>query len=189
MKRTPFLLAASLAALILTACSPPAGDGAAPAQPAPPSASSSDAGAAAGEVKAALPAPVLLDAAGTSESLVVAGKCNIESTDGQMFAADPIGIGNRASASVTGWLLGDAPAAALTEPVLRIESSDKSQVWQLPLQLAIAREDLAPGDSTPGFEVAFDAAALPAGRYHLYLAFRGDAGLMACDNGRQIDLK
>lgn len=189
MKRIPLLMASGLAALILTACSPPEDEGATPEQSTPPPAASVDTGAATGEVKSALPVPALLDAARTTEAFVVAGKCNIESADGRMFAADPLSVENKANAKVTGWLLSDAQGSALVEPVLRIESSDKSQVWQLPLQLAIGRDDLAANGSTPGFEAGFDATALPAGRYHLYLAFRGDAGLMACDNGRHIELR
>lgn len=189
MKRIPLLMASSLAALILTACTPPEGSDAAPAQPASQTASGADTGAGAGEVKSALPALALLDAAGTAEAIVVAGKCNIESADGQMFGADPLAVANKANAKVTGWLLADAQGAAPADPVLRLESADKSQVWQLPLQLTIGRDDLAAAGSTPGFEAAFDAAALPAGRYHLYLAFRGEAGLMACDNGRHIELR
>lgn len=191
MKRIPLLLASSMAALILSACTPPEGEGAA-ASPAQPSASNTPAAGmeqTTEEAKATLPAPALLDAGRMAEAAIVAGKCNIESAGGQAFTADPLVIDDKANAKVTGWLLAKDQAAAPAEPMLRIESADKSQVWQLPLQLSIKRDDLAAESATPGFEAAFDASTLPAGRYHLYLAFRSDAGLMACDNGRYVDLK
>jgi hypothetical protein len=191
MKRIPLLLASGMAALILSACTPPEGEGAAatPAQPSSSNTPAADAEPVAGEVKSTLPAPVLLDAARTAEPVVVAGTCNIESADGRAFAADPLVIDDKANAKVTGWLLAKDQATPPAEPMLRIESSDKSQVWQLPLQLSIKREDLAADGATPGFEAAFDASTLPAGRYHLYLAFRSDGALAACDNGRYVDLK
>ncbi len=191
MKNIPILMASGLTALVLTACSPPDGENAAPpAQPAATDAAATETAPAAEEAKPALPTPTLLDAARTAESIVVAGKCNIESADGRMFSAEPLVIENKASAKVTGWLLANEQGAAPAEPVLRIESSDKSQVWQLPLQLVIARDDLGgSAGATPGFEAAFDASTIPAGRYHLYLAFRGESALMACDNGRHVELK
>lgn len=192
MKNIPLLMATSLTALVLAACSPPEGEGAAQAPAQPPAqdaAPAVDDGVAAGNVKPALPTPTLLDAAATAEPIVVAGKCNMESSDGRAFSAEPLVIENKGHTKVTGWLLANEQGAAPSEPVLRIESSDKSQVWQLPLQLSISREDLVASGSTPGFDAALDAAAIPAGRYHLYLAFRSEAGLMACDNGRHIELQ
>lgn len=181
------LLAAALAAS-LSACnapappaqpeatSPPATDTAPPATPEPPPAP-------------AVPALRALDDAQRAEVLVAAtaGTCNLESVDGQAFAGADVTLSVPNAGKATGWLKGEGGVAP-ESPVLRIESDDKSKVWDIAVTPDMARDDLGADGGTPGFQVEFDAGALPSGRYHLYLAYRSGGALHACDNGRHIQV-
>jgi hypothetical protein len=126
-----------------------------------------------------------------AESLLPATSCNLESADGLSFAGADIALATPTAAKVTGWLRADLAGVVVEEPTLRIEAADKAQLWEIPILTTIARDDLSPAakdTATPGFEVVFDASALSAGRYHLYLAYRANGALAGCDNGRYITI-
>jgi len=180
------LLAAALAAS-LSACN-------APAPPAQPEATSPPAAPEATPAATpepppppAVPALHALDDAQRTEALVAAaaGACNLESVDGQAFAGADVTLSSPKAAKATGWLKGEGGVAP-ESPVLRIESEDKSMVWDIAVTPDMARDDLGTEGGTPGFQVEFDAGALSSGRYHLYLAYRSGGALHGCDNGRHI---
>ncbi len=126
-----------------------------------------------------------------AQTLAPAASCNLESVDGQPFAGADIALATLSAVKATGWLKADRVGSAVGQPALRFEVADKTQLWEVPVQTTIARDDLSPKDNeaaTPGFEVAFDAGALPSGRYHLYLAYKVDGVLSGCDNGRYITI-
>lgn len=126
-----------------------------------------------------------------AQTLAPATSCNLESADGQSFSGADIALATLSSVKVTGWLKADRTGSTVDQPVLRVESMDKAQLWDLPVQTTIARDDLSSGAAdavTPGFEATFDAGALPSGRYHLYLAYRIDGVLSGCDNGRHVTI-
>lgn len=183
------LIAAALAAALAGCSAPeqPAAD--AQADKAPPPAAEP---AAQVPVETPAPAPAgppslsELDEARRAEVLVAATSCNLESVDGQAFSGADVTLSMPNAGKATGWLRADAADATPTSPVLRFESEDKAHVWEVPVQPAIARDDLTPAGGTPGFEVAFDAGALASGRYHVYLAYRAGDKLYACDNGRHV---
>lgn len=188
MKSIAIPLLAIAIASTLAACTPPDDAQNAAAQPAPaPEAAAEPAPPAA---TSALPALRALDDAQRAETLATSTNCNLESADAQPFAGDDVTLTTLSSTKVTGWLKNDRAGVAVEGATLRFETIEKSQVWEVPLTLSIARDDLSPtqGQSTPtpGFEVVFDASALPTGRYHLYLAYRADGVLSGCDNGRYI---
>lgn len=189
MKRFSCLLTPAALALLLSACSEP--QQAAPVQQAPaaPQAGPSVADAEPAQAAPAVPKATLLDAAAKDQPLVVAGECNIESAAGQPFAGASVAVDDKSKLKVTGWLKSGADGAAITEPALRIESADKSQIWQQPIQLTIARDDVAADGAAAGFELTVDASDVPAGNHHLYLVFKNAQGLGSCDNGRHVDLK
>ena len=141
-------------------------------------------------VAAAIPALRRLDETERAEPLVPAKGCNLESADGLSFAGEDITPTTPATVKVTGWLRADRGSVAAEKPTLRVEVLDKAQLWDVPVLTTIARDDLpsAATDAAPGFEIVFDASALPAGRYHLYLAYRIDGALAGCDNGRYITI-
>lgn len=182
MKRMSPLLAPVTLALLLSACTEP--QTATPAEQAPAAAQPETA-----ESSPALPKVSLLDAAAKDQPLIVAGECNIESVAGQAFTGTSLPVGDKAKLKVTGWLKPGADGAAIAEPALRIESADKSQIWQHPIQLSVVRDDVAANGVASGFELVVDASDIPAGNYHLYLAFKSAQGLGSCDNGRYVDLK
>jgi len=189
------LLAVALASA-LAACTPP--DDAQNATATPPAvepaaepAVAADPAASAEPAAPQLPVIAALDDAQRAETVVAATRCNLESVDGQSFTGTAITLAAPSAAKATGWLKAERAAAVVERPTLRIEAEDKSRVWEVPLQLAIAREDLgasADDAATPGFDLAFDAGALPSGRYHLYLTHRVDGVLHGCDNGRYVTL-
>jgi hypothetical protein len=137
-----------------------------------------------------LPTVAALDDAQRAETVLAASACNLESIDGQSFSGTAVALAVPSAVKATGWLKAERAGAAVENATLRIETEDKSSVWAVPVQLAIAREDLASTSAesaaTPGFDLAFDAGALPSGRYHLYLAYRVDGVLYGCDNGRHV---
>lgn len=129
-----------------------------------------------------------LDEAQRTEALVAAKGCNLESVDGQSFSGADVSLSMPNAGKATGWLRAEDATATLESPALRFESEDKSHVWEVPVQPAIARADLAPAGGTPGFEAAFDAGVLASGRYHLYLTYRIGDKRYACDNGRHVSV-
>jgi|GEM_PF-900812 len=147
-----------------------------PAEPVPPAAP-------------AVPALRPLGEAERAEALVTTANCNLESADGVAFAGTDITLATPSAIKVSGWFKADRAGAPVEQLALRFESADKTQLWDIPLQATIVRKDLPVPDtdaSASGFEAVVDAGALPAGRYHLYLAYRIDGGLAACDNGRHV---
>lgn len=182
MKHMTPLLAPAALVLLLSACTEP--QTAAPVEQSPATAQPEPT-----ESAPVLPKPALLDAAAKDQPLVVAGECNIESVAGQGFANASLTVDDKSKLKVTGWLKSGADGAAIAEPALRIESADKSQIWQHPIQLTIVRDDVPANGAATGFELTVDASGVPAGNHHLYLVFKGAQGLGACDNGRRIDLK
>ena len=137
-----------------------------------------------------IPALQLLDDAQRMEALVPdSGQCNLEAADDQAFGGADIALVTPSMAKASGWLRAAGDGGATPEfPALRVEIEDKSRVWEVPVALTIARDDLAAAGSMPGFSVSFDAGALPAGRYHLYLTYRLGGALHACDNGRYVSV-
>ena len=193
MKSIAYSLLAVALASALAACTPP--DDAQNATATPPAvAPVAEPAVAADPVAPAAPQlPVIaaLDDAQRAETVIAATLCNLESVDGQAFTGTAITLAAPSAVKATGWLKAERPAAVVERATLRIEAEDKSRVWEVPVQLAIAREDLgasADGAATPGFDLAFDAAALPSGRYHLDLTHRVDGVLYGCDNGRYVTL-
>ncbi|MBL8262726.1 MAG: hypothetical protein JNM58_09880 [Xanthomonadaceae bacterium] len=185
MKILSHLLAPAAFVLVLSACSEPQQPAPATQQPAE-TAAVAEAPVAAAPV---LPRIALLDAAAKDQALVVAGECNIESAAEQPFAGESLPVGDKSKLKFTGWMKSGTDGAAIIDPALRIESADKAQIWQQPVQLTINRDDVAANGAAAGFELAIDASDVPAGNYHLYLVFKNAEGLGSCDNGRRIDLK
>lgn len=184
------LLVVSTLACVIAACSKP--------EPAPMPAPAAEAAkpapaepAKVSEPPAAPALPVLheLDETQRAEVLVAdSTHCNLESADGVAFAADDLSLTTPNAGKATGWLRAAGGDAATPEsPTLRFESDDKTRMWDVPVALTIARDDLGTG-GTPGFSVEFDAGALPSGRYHLYLAYRAGGTLHGCDNGRHVSI-
>ncbi len=192
MKSIAYSLLAVALASALAACTPP--DNAQDATATQPDAAPVTEPAAVDPPAPAapqLPAIVTLDDAQRAENVVAASKCNLESVDGQSFTGTAITLAAPSAAKATGWLRAESPAAVVESVTLRIEAEDKSRVWEVPVQLTVAREDLgaaADAATTPGFDLAFDASALSSGRYHLYLTYRIDGVLYGCDNGRYVTL-
>jgi hypothetical protein len=186
MKSTILPLCTLALVSTLVACTPPDDKQNTVAQPAP--AVDAPAAVESPEVAAAaVPALRSLNETERAESLLPTTSCNLESADGQLFAGADITLATPATAKITGWLRADREGVAAEKPTLRVEAADKAQLWEVPILTTIARDDLSPAaKDTPGFEVVFDASALPPGRYHLYLAYRADGGLAGCDNGRYI---
>ncbi|MGN6150677.1 MAG: hypothetical protein ACTHOH_01555 [Lysobacteraceae bacterium] len=129
-----------------------------------------------------------LDEAQRAEVLVAAKSCNLESADGQAFSGADLTLSMPNTGKATGWLRADDATLAPESPMLRFESEDRAHVWEVPVQLTVARDDLSPAGGTPGFDAAFDAGALASGRYHVYLAYRAGDKLYACDNGRHVSV-
>ena len=184
------LLAVALAST-LTACTPPDDAQKVAAQPAPAAEAPVVETPAEPAAPAAPTAPSLraLDEAGRAEPLAAATNCNLESADGVPFAGTDITLATPMSVKMTGWLRSDRADTVVEQLTLRFEGADKTQLWEIPVDATIARDDLpsmAVDKGTPGFEVAFDAGALPAGRYHLYLAYKVGGVLTGCDNGRHV---
>lgn len=183
------LLAIAIAST-LAACTPPDDAQNNPAQPAPtteaPAAESPAVDTPAAPVVPALRA---LTEAERAQPLAPATNCNIESADGVSFAGEDITPATLSVVKATGWLKADRVGAAVAQAALRFEAADKTQLWEVPIQTTIARDDLTPSatdSAKPGFEVTFDAGILPSGRYHLYLVHQADGVLSGCDNGRYI---
>ncbi len=181
------LLAVALAST-LAACTPPEGAQKAVEQPAP--AAETPAIETQPEPAApTIPALRALNDAEGAESLIAATDCNLESIDGVAFSGTDITLATPIAAKAAGWLKSGNADAVAEQLTLRFESVDKTRLWEIPVAATIARDDLssaAADKGTPGFEVAFDASALPAGRYHLYLTYRVGGVLSGCDNGRHI---
>lgn len=178
----PARAAAILACLLVVGCREPNG---------PPSAVPVAASAAAATPSPTSPpptAPLRIDA-DLVRKAAAAQMCNLEYIDDAPFGAQEANA--RGSFRVRGWL-GDASGAAPQEPVLLLESAAGDAVYRLPLALALPRPDVVqafPGTAgleKSGFEAHVDPAALTAGRFHLFLAYRLGARLHACDNGRQV---
>lgn len=190
MKSIAYSLLAVALASALAACTPPDDAQNAAATPAvEPVAELASEPAVADPAAPQLPVIVALDDAQRAETVAASTRCNLESVDGQPFAGTAITLAAPSAAKATGWLETERPAAVVERATLRIEAEDKSSVWEVPVQPVIAREDLgsaADGAATPGFDLAFDAGALPSGRYHLYLTHRVDGVLYGCDNGRYV---
>ncbi|MES2671104.1 MAG: hypothetical protein V4673_11885 [Pseudomonadota bacterium] len=136
-----------------------------------------------------VPALRALGEAERAETLVAVTDCNLESADSVAFTAADISLAAPSAMKVSGWLKAGRVGSAVEQLALRFESADKTQLWDIPIQAMIVRDDLPAseaGTSASGFEAVVDAGALPAGRYHLYLAYRIDGVLAACDNGRHV---
>ena len=127
-----------------------------------------------------------------AESATSSTNCNLESIGGQVFTDGDLSLTSPSAAKATGWLKVDRAGVAIADAAIRIESEDRSQVWAMPLVYGLNRVDLSAGspssDAAFGFEAALDANSLPSGRYHVYLAYRAEGVLYACDNGRHISL-
>jgi hypothetical protein len=181
------LLVLSTLVCLTAACSKPE-----PAQPAAadtPKPVAAEPAPAAEPVPAAPTLPVLRLLSDDQRAEVVVADtahCNLESADGQAFAADDLSLVTPDAGKASGWLRASDDAATPESPVLRFESEDKTRMWEVPVALTLPRDDLTPAGGTPGFSVEFDAGALPAGRYHLYLAYRLGGTLHGCDNGRHV---
>ncbi len=186
-----FALASTLAA-----CTPPDDAQTPAAEPAPaaePPVAETPAAPAAPEAPTAPAVPALraLSEAERAETLVAATHCNLESADGTAFAGADITLASPSATKVSGWLKADRADAPIEQPVLRFESEDKAKLWDIPLQTTIVRDDLPVPDkdaAASGFEAVVDASTLPAGRYHLYLAYRVGGVLTGCDNGRHVTM-
>jgi len=187
---TASLLALALAST-LAACTKPDDAQTPAAQPAP-AAETPAAEAPAEPAAPAAPAASTLRALGEAEraeTLVAATDCNLESADGAAFAGADVSLATPSAVKVSGWLKAARAGSPVEQLALRFEAADKTQLWDIPLQATIVRDDLPVPDtdaSASGFEATVDAGALPPGRYHLYLAYRADGVLMGCDNGRYV---
>lgn len=177
----------------LAACTPPDNSQTPVAQPAltaeTPTPQTPTAQTAEAPAAPAVPALRALDDATRAEALAPATNCNLEYVDGVIFAGTDIRLATPSAVKITGWLKADPTGPSLEQSALRFESSDKSRVWDIPVQTTITREDLVVPDtdaSTSGFETVVDAGAIPAGRYHLYLTYRLNGVLTGCDNGRYV---
>lgn len=137
--------------------------------------------------QAGIDAIVPLAEAERDEVLNPSFTCNLSAIDGVVFAGEDLSLADPGDVVATGWLIPEGGPTA-ESVALRIESADKSQVWEVPVSLDIPREDLpnASGTNGGGFSRNFDASALQPGRYHLYLAYRTAGRLMGCDNGRFV---
>jgi hypothetical protein len=140
----------------------------------------------------ALPAVAPVPIAAASVQGAEAGRvCNLEYVNNAEFGAQSARV--RGDFLVRGWL-GDESGAAPTDAALLLVDAAGKDAHRLPLQRNQPRPDVVqafPGRNDlaqSGFELKVGAGTLPAGRYHLLLAYRIGERLRACDNGRQLQL-
>lgn len=132
-------------------------------------------------------------AAGNGEIARVVETCNLEQVNGQAFGSTPSQASKAQPVAVNGWVVDKEAGPAAIEAELRLINSATEATYAVPLVPA-ARDDVAtsfgldPATAKPGFSATFDAAALPAGDYKLYLVVRSDKGAASCDNGRAITI-
>lgn len=181
--------------LVLSACAPSGPETATPATPPAetatprPEAASAPASTPPAIQPAAIDPLVPLGDAQRDDVLTPAFSCNLDAIDGVVFSGVDLAVDDPGDIVATGWLVPEGGPTA-ESVVLRVENADKSQVWEVPVSLDLARNDLpnAAGTNGAGFSKHFDASALPSGRYHLYLAYTMADRLMGCDNGRFVVL-
>ena len=188
-------LALSVACVLaLSACAPSGSETVSPAASSPaetaaalPQTPSAPASGQPGIQSAGIDPLVPLDEAQRDDVLTPAFSCNLDALDGAVFSGTDLTVDDPGDIVATGWLVPEGGTTA-ESVALRVESADKSQVWQVPVSLDLARHDLpnAAGTNGAGFSKNFDASALPSGRYHLYLAYTMSDRLMGCDNGRFV---
>jgi hypothetical protein len=142
--------------------------------------------------KSALPAqaPSRIDAASVEKS-ADAHLCNLEYVNDALFGVQDARV--RGDFLIRGWL-GDESGDAPGDPALVLVDVAHNAAYRLPLQRNLPRPDVADAYAgradlaSSGFELKVASAALPAGRFHLLLAYRVGDRLHTCDNGRQLQL-
>jgi len=148
------------------------------------------ASAAAAMLAAAMPAPI----AYTPEpDAGVLTSCNIEQFDKSSFQSAPAEALLSAMHSVGGWIA--APQLVAPSFWLRLDDVTHNHYFQVPVVLSVKRPDVVSSINNPavplasGFALKLPIRAVPAGRYHLYLAAQTGGKINVCDNGRQVDFK
>lgn len=119
--------------------------------------------------------------------------CNIEKFDNSTFQSMPVEAALSAAHSISGWIT----APKMTTPSFSLRLDDKSQnrYFQLPVVFSVKRPDVVSSANSPtvplmsGFVLRLVIHAVPAGRYHLYLAVQAGGKTSICDNGRHVDFK
>lgn len=120
-------------------------------------------------------------------------QCNIESLDQVRFQASPIQAALATRHSVAGWVAD--PDMAHPSYWLRLEDKSQGLYLQVKLAPSISRPDVAAHEGggsnalASGFVQALPAQAVPAGRYHVYIAAVSGDSTSLCDNGRYVDFK
>ena len=95
--------------------------------------------------------------------------------------------------SVGGWVVREDGQGVPTNVWLRLEDTAKQYVWEIDVPVRGVREDVAQARSDPalaksGFSALVDMQEMPAGRFHLYLAYQAGGSEFGCDNGVQFDV-
>lgn len=118
--------------------------------------------------------------------------CNLEYVDAiTLLASVPAILKNGQSHTFKGWIDG----SGYTQPTywLRFDDPTTNRYLQMPLALTIRRPDVQKADTAAplvsGFNVNLPASALPAGRYHVYLATKSGDATHVCDNNRSIEIE
>ncbi len=169
---------------LLAACSEP--QQAAPVATAPaPSGETTAVDAAFGAV-----APTELSYDQRRERLLPAHECNLERANGTVFAGTPAQLAAGETLRLSGWVADKTAGVVPGEASLRMVRPEDSRAWTVAIDPVSERSDVqellggAPAFATPGFSVAIDTAALPAGKYRVYTVYKRGGDLMSCDNGR-----
>lgn len=187
--RSVVMVVAASAVILLSACKQsapsqePAVEVAAPAEEAPSPVDAQPASAGADTLRK-------LSEAEVTEALSPSTFCNVEFLDGQLFSGQDLKAGGGVEATVSGWVGDEVTKGLPTNPMLRFEKADdKTQVWEVPLNLGLKREDVAAALSSPGvvdagFSRKFQTSELGAGRYHVLLTYQATGKWYGCDSGR-----
>ncbi|HEY8587564.1 MAG TPA: hypothetical protein VIL60_12695 [Rhodanobacter sp.] len=119
--------------------------------------------------------------------------CNIESFDNASFQSTPSEAALSATHSVSGWVA--APQSTPPSFWLRLDDKTQGHYFQARLTPSIKRPDVAASARNPslpedsGFVLDLPVNAVPAGKYHLYLAVRAGGKISICDDGRQVNFQ
>ncbi len=198
MMRQPFTTycpwAVLVACALLSACHEP--DQPAMQSKAPPAPVQSSASHTASQIHDStdgVATPTAISQAELTRILVPAEACNIESFDGGRYAA-AASITQGATFKIAGWVVDRKAGNVPGNAELRIQAEGKPDAWAVALHPSGARPDVmavqggSKGLLDSGFTSAVSSGPLAPGRYHLFIQYQTQDGLMSCDNGRQLEV-
>jgi hypothetical protein len=121
-----------------------------------------------------------------------ASDCNLEQLDGMDLGATPVAIPRSDGSLVAkGWLFSRQSQGVPAQRWLRLVGDES---WDAPILQNLPRPDVPAyfrvGDwaAPSGFQQWSGLREVPAGRYHLLLAYRENGQLFLCDNGRVVEI-